>query len=271
MQVKTQRLKAASKAALIHLSASALVASLAALLVLTVWYPYPYYLLSGGRNLFLILISVDVVCGPLLTLVLYNPKKPRRELFTDLSLVVAIQLAALVYGLNVVHAARPLFLVHEAARFSVVTMGDYGDADVDEALARLDAPLRPGWFKGPATVGIRIPSDPGERQEVLLGGRDFVQHPEFYIPYDAAYRDKALVLAKPLRAFIDHYPATAEAAAEVLKQHGVALEEALFLPVQHRQDWVAVLDKSANILGFLPGDGFEVRAMPVGFRSPEGQ
>ena len=92
-------------------------ASVAALLVLWVWYPYPYGLLSGGRHLFLLLMGVDVVCGPLLTLVLFNPTKPRRELLTDMALVVCIQLAALAYGLYTAQEARPLFLVHEVDRF----------------------------------------------------------------------------------------------------------------------------------------------------------
>ena len=258
-----QRTRSALRAALVHFLGSLLVAALAAALVLWVWFPHPYDLLSGGRSLFLMLVGVDVVCGPLLTLVLFNPKKPRRELFTDMALVVLVQFAALLYGLHTAYAARPLFLVHEVDRFRVITLGDYGDADVDGAIAALDAPLRPHWLKGPVTVGTREPRDAEERQTVLMesvvGGRDFSQRPEFYVPYGAAYQTKALARAKPLEAFTARYPATAGEAAALLGRHGMAADEALFLPVLHRQDWVAVLDRSARILGFLPGDGFEVR------------
>lgn len=257
------RARAAIKAALFHFLGSLLVAALAATLVLRVWFPHPYDLLSGGRSLFLLLVGVDVVCGPLLTLVLFNPRKPRRELFTDMSLVVLVQLAALVYGLHTAYGARPLFLVHEVDRFRAITAGDYGDADVNGAIAALDAPLRPHWFKGPVTVGIRDPRNAEERRTVLLesvvGGRDFSQRPDFYVPYDAAYQAKALARAKPLQRFIAHYPALQDEAAALLARQGVALEDALFLPVVHRQEWVAVLDKSARILGFLPGDGFEAQ------------
>ena len=257
------RARAAAKAALFHFLGSLLIAALAAALVLWVWFPHPYDLLSGGRSLFLLLVGVDVVCGPLLTLVLFNPAKPRRELVTDMALVVLVQLAALAYGLHTAHGARPLFLVHEVDRFRVITAGDYGDADVTGVIAALDAPLRPRWTRGPVTVGIRKPHDAEERKTVLIesvvGGRDFSQRPDFYAPYDAAYQPKALARAKPLKAFIARYPATAGEAADVLNKHGVAADEALFLPVLHKQEWVAVLDKSARILGFLPGDGFEVR------------
>ena len=261
MTVLSQRMRVAVQAALIHFFGSVLVACLAAALVFLVWYPHPYGLLSGGRNLFLILVCVDVVCGPLLTLVLFNPQKPRRELTTDMGLVVVIQLSALIFGLHTAYEARPLFLVHEVDRFRVVTMTDYGDVDVHEPLAALPEPLQPHWLKGPVAVGIRAPKDENERREVMLdavsGGRDYAQRPDFYIPYGTATdQPRILARAKPLQGFITHNPATADAAADVLAKHGVALEDALFLPVLHRQEWVAVLDKSARILGFLPGDGF---------------
>lgn len=228
-----------------------------------IWFPHPYGLLSGGLKLFLLVVGVDVVCGPLLTLVLFNPLKLRRELFMDLSLVILIQLTALLYGLHTAYEARPLFLVHEIDRFRVITSGDWGDAPVHEAIARLDAPLRPHWLKGPATVGIRSPKNLRERSDVMLesafGGRDYSQRPEFYVPYDSAYQAKALAHAKPLQAFIHRYPAVLNNALNLLENHRVPLEDSLFLPVMHRQEWVAVLDKSAHILGFLPGDGFAVQ------------
>ena len=263
MIVIKSRARAAARAALFHFAGSLLVAVLAAALVLRVWFAYPYDLLSGGRNLFLLLVGVDVVCGPLLMLVLFNPAKPRHELFTDMALVVLIQLTALAYGLHTAYVARPLFLVHEVDRFRVITAGDWGDADVRDAIARLDASLRPQWFKGPVAVGIRDVRNTQERNDVMLesafGGRDYSQRPEFYVPYDAAYQPKALARAKPLSVFTARYPTMAADATALLGQHGVAVDEALFLPVVHRQDWVAVLDRSAHILGFLPGDGFQVQ------------
>ena len=256
------RFRAAGKAALLHFLGSSLVACLAAMLVLWVWYPHPYELLSGGRNLFLILVSVDVVFGPLLTFVLFNPRKPRTELFLDMSLVILVQLAALLYGLHAVYEARPLYLVHEVDRFRVITSGDYGDVDVRGDIAKLDDSLKPYWLKGPETVGIRNPKDGSERQDVMLesvgGGRDYSQRPDFYVPYDASYQPKALARSKPLKSFLDRYPQVIEDATALLKTHSMDLDAARFLPVIHKQDWVAVLDASARIVGFLPGDGFIV-------------
>ena len=98
--------------------------------------------------------------------------------------------------------------------------------------------------------------------ESVLGGRDYAQRPDFYVPYDAAYASKALARARPLRAFVARYPATTGTVTEILSTRNVDMADALFLPVLHKQDWIAVLDSSAHILGFVPGDGFEVPADP---------
>lgn len=256
------RIRAAIKAALFHFLGSVLVAMMAAVLVFLVWYPHPYGLLSGGLNLFLILVAVDVVCGPLLTLVLFNPRKPRREIITDMSLVILIQLAALIYGMSTVYQARPLYLVHEVDRFRVISLPDYNGEDVKEVLEELGPELRPRWTGGPRVVGIRTPENGEQRKEVMLdaltGGRDYSQRPEFYIPYDADYQPRVLARAKPLMAFTDRYPEAAEEAVDLCKRNNVPMEQAKFLPVLHKQEWVAVMDAQARILGFLPGDGFSV-------------
>lgn len=255
-------MKAASRAALFHFVGSLLVSALSAVLVFLVWYPHPYGLLSGGRQLFLILVAVDVVCGPLLTLILFSPKKPRREIVTDMSLVVMIQLAALAFGMYTAYQARPLFLVHEVDRFRVVGLPDYQGHDVSKVLEVLPAAMRPTPTSGPVTVGVRPPSSQEERQEVLFesvyGGRDYAQRPEFYVPYDSAYQVNVLGRAKPLESFLKHFPETENDAKNILKEAGVSRNDAKFLPVLHKQEWVVVMDTQARIIGFLPGDGFSV-------------
>ena len=104
----------------IHLGISVAIALLAALLVFLVWYPYPYREISGGRELFLILVSVDVVLGPLITLTIFNRAKPWRALRRDLAIVGLIQFSALCYGMWTVFVARPVHLAFEIDRFRVI-------------------------------------------------------------------------------------------------------------------------------------------------------
>ena len=250
------RFRAAARAATIHLFCSVILAVLAAVLVFGLWYPYPYRELAGGRELFLLIIMVDVVCGPLLTLVLYNPTKPRAELRRDLGLVVLIQLAALGYGLNVVKQARPVYLVHEVDRFKVITLPELDAVSV----ASLPAILQPCWISGPMTVAIRDPKNAEEQQKVLFesvqGGRDYAERPEFYLPYEGEAALKSLQRAKPLSVFLQKQPTQEAAARALLAEKRLDMAQLHYLPVVGRQDWVAVLDAQGQIQGFLKGDGF---------------
>ncbi len=251
-----QRLITASKAAGVHLLFSLFVASLAAGLVFGLWYPYPYREFAGGRALFLLVVGVDIICGPLLTMVIFNPLKPRKELFRDLLIIVFLQLAALGYGLWTVWQARPLFLVHEIDRFKVIAA-----PDVDAlALAALPPELQPHWLSGPQIVTIREADDTTEREKVLQesiqGGRDFGERPEFYIPYIGTNTLKSLKRAKPLIVFLQKWPEQQVMAKALAADKGADMAQWLYLPVVARQDWVAVLDKQGQIQGFLKGDGF---------------
>jgi hypothetical protein len=62
------------------------------------WFPPPLFFTDGGRQGLQIMIPVDLVIGPLLTFIVFNPAKPRRELIGDLSVIALVQVVALVFG-----------------------------------------------------------------------------------------------------------------------------------------------------------------------------
>jgi hypothetical protein len=107
-------------ASLAHLAISGLVAALTAGLVFAFWYPMPYRESAGGRELFMLVLGVDVVLGPLLTLIVFDVRKSRRELARDLAVIGAVQLAGLAYGLYTVEGARPVAVALEGDRLRVV-------------------------------------------------------------------------------------------------------------------------------------------------------
>jgi hypothetical protein len=253
MKINSLRFKSAVKAMGWHFAGSLLVAFLVGALVFGVWFPNPFRQLAGGTELFLLIMTVDLVCGPLLTLVLYSPTKPKRELVTDLGLVVLVQLAALAYGVWTLHVARPLYLVHEFDRFKVIAL-----ADIDATeLRKLPESLQPQLFKGTQTVGLRNASNE-EREKVMFesvqGGRDFGEHPSFYVQYETEHAAKAYAKAKPVVDFVKKHP---NKQADINKLQVAAGQELLrYLPIIARQDWVAVLNSKGEIVGYVQGDGF---------------
>jgi hypothetical protein len=253
---ESSRYKVAAKAAAAHFSLSILVALLASGLVFGLWFPGVYRDMAGGTELFLLIVTVDVVCGPLLTLVLFNPKKSKRELFLDLSLVAVVQLAALIYGLWTLWDVRPLYFPHEYDRFKVVSRNDLRGADTNS----LRTELQPGFFKGPITVGLREPKDTEERNKVLFsalsGGADYGERPDFYVPFDTNAAKKTLARSKKVKDFILRYPAQKPVLEELSRSLNQPIDQMRYLPIKARNNWIAVLSPDGQIADFVPGDGF---------------
>src|SRR5258708_32198543 len=103
----------------LHLLISVAVAAAVFALMLSLWYPGPLFEAAGGNDLLFILVGVDVVIGPLITLVIFRSGK--RGLKFDLVAIGVLQMGALVYGMHVVHLARPAFIVFVAVHVKVAS------------------------------------------------------------------------------------------------------------------------------------------------------
>ncbi len=253
------RIIASLHAGAVHLALSAVVALLAAALILNVWFPYPYRDLTGGVQLFWILVMVDVVCGPLLTTVLFNPAKSRRELFLDMSLVAFLQLAALVYGLYTANAARPVAMVFEVDRFVVVTRPEVDPDDMDQAPAQH---RHLSLLRGPQVLGSRAPRDGNEMLESVdlsIAGKEPSLRPGWWQPYELS-REDARQRMKPLAELYDAQPTASRQTIDTALQSIQTDKDALFyLPLVHRKmldSWIAILDSRADIRGYAPVGGF---------------
>jgi hypothetical protein len=245
------------KAAGVHLLLSALVAALAAVLVFAVWYPFPYAELSGGRDLFMLVVSVDVVVGPLITFAVFNLGKPRRELKRDLAVVALLQVAALVYGLWTVQLARPVHLVFEYDLFRVVHQVDIAP----ESQASIPAGLDVAPWSGPTAVALRPFSNPEEKVRYTmeaLGGNPLAARPELWRPY--AVESKAvLAAARPLPTLYKRFPDRKDQIDQAVRKAGREPQRVVFLPLLGRkaEGWTVLLDAgTADILAFLPLDSF---------------
>lgn len=107
-------------AALLHFLASLGVFALLVAVLLRAWYPAPYFSAAGGWQGLQLVAAVDLVLGPLLTLIIFSPAKSRRELTMDIGLVVSLQLAALAFGVKAVYEQRPVAVVFLDTSFYTV-------------------------------------------------------------------------------------------------------------------------------------------------------
>ncbi len=239
---------------MIHLAISAVVAVIAALLVFGLWYPGPFRLLAGGRGLFVLLISVDLVLGPVLTFAIFDVKKGWKNLSRDLAVIGLIQTAALLYGLHTVFDARPIAMVFEVDRLRLITAANVYRPELPQALpAYRSLPLT-----GPLLLGTRPTVTPAERTAALfmgLKGIDIGQRPIFWQPYKQS-ASAAVSRSRPLALLLGHYSTRKMELQRQLLEMKADEATARFLPAVARGDWVAVLDGNGRVLGYLPVDGF---------------
>lgn len=252
-------LKSRFLAAGVHLTLSLAVAALAAWLVFSLWYPYPYREISGGRDLFFIVVVVDVIMGPLLTFTVFNRSKPVGELRRDLGMIGFLQLAALTYGLWTVSIARPVHLAFEIDRFRVVHAIDIPKGEINKAPPELQ---RLPWT-GPSLLSVREFTSEKEGFEATMAalkGLPLGARPELWQSYDKA-RPQILKVTKPASDLKQRFPAQVSMIDAALKSApgGNAPNRAIgYVPLVGRDKfWTVLLDlNSAGVIAFVPIDSF---------------
>lgn len=115
------------RAFIIHLLVSLLVFSSLVVVMMLYWFPGDLFFIDGGWQGLKLVAMVDLVLGPALTLILYKPGKSR--LIMDMSIVAAIQIAALGYGFYTTHQQRTVAIVYAERGFNTLSAQDNLEAD----------------------------------------------------------------------------------------------------------------------------------------------
>jgi hypothetical protein len=201
-----------------------------------------------------VLIGVDVVCGPLLTLILANPDKSLKERCIDFGFVGLLQILALAYGFYVLYQVKPVAIVFEVDRLVLVSR-----ADVDEN-AFVSSELKPKhWWSAPALLAIRDPKDGNETLQSIqlsMQGIEPSAQPDWWAPIaegSATLKSRM----HPLQLLESKYPDNKDI-LNFLKRSKKTSNEFFYLPFTTGKvkEWVVVFDADAEIVGYLPLDGF---------------
>jgi len=215
----------------IHLGISLAIAALVGSLIYFVWYPHPYFQVAGGNALMLLIMVVDIVIGPLLTLVVY--KAGKKSLRFDLACIAALQACAFLYGFWVIAQARPIFVVAAVDRFIPIYANNLEDSDL--AQAKQPEFAARSWT-GPRLVGAKLPTDTSERKDLLFSGivgKDLEKFPKYYVPY-AEIADAMQARAKPLADLAAKSPANKAIVDQYLASGTVSIGELAYLPLHGR-------------------------------------
>jgi hypothetical protein len=234
----------------LHLVGSATALTLVLGILYLGWYHWPGWYLSGVVHVILIMIGVDVVVGPLLTLIVANSRKPVRELRRDIGIIVLTQLIALGYGTVALWSGRPLYYAFSADCLEIVQA-----SDIDASGAGKANELAPHWYSLPRWIWAPLPQDADSTQKIvagfLQGGTDVVGLPQYYQPWERGLKDLKLQLKKvdEIRYFSKKEKAT-------LKQR----LEALGFPPD-AADAIALTGRGPNLLAVVDPTSLTVRAI----------
>ncbi|MGO9513422.1 MAG: hypothetical protein ACLP2F_07230 [Steroidobacteraceae bacterium] len=167
----------------LHLLCSASVLTLTLSTLYLGWYHWPGWYLADVPRVVAVMVGVDVVIGPLLTLIVARASKPRRVLARDIAIIVTVQLIALVYGTTSLWSGRPLYYAFSESVLQMVQAYDIDAQDLDRA-RRQHVELVPHWYSLPRWIWAPLPQDPAEREEIVVGvihgGTDVIGMPHYY-------------------------------------------------------------------------------------------
>lgn len=103
-----------------HLSISLTIVIIVSILSCFYWFPFPLLFIDGTWLPLILIATVDLIIGPVLTLLLVRSSKSKKELIFDFVFIVSIQLMALSYGINKILDEKPVAIVHLNGVYHIV-------------------------------------------------------------------------------------------------------------------------------------------------------
>lgn len=171
----------------LHLLSSATVLTLVLGSLYLGWYRWPGWYLTDVTTVVLVMVCVDVVLGPTLTLITANQKKSRHVLARDIGIIVLVQLCALTYGSLQLWNGRPLYYAYSEG---VLQLVQAYDIDANEAkLGREQNPaFAPHWYSRPRWIWAPLPENPEDATKIvtstITGGDDVTSMPKYFKPWE---------------------------------------------------------------------------------------
>lgn len=145
MTINRQLVLRKLKATALHLALSLMIFFPFLYLLVFKWFPGPLFFTDGGWQGLRLMLLCDVVLGPVLTFLVFNPKKTRRALAFDFSLIGLAQLGALIYGTHAVISQRPVAVAMSSGVFQAVLADAINKQEIKpEEWARLGSG-KPYW------------------------------------------------------------------------------------------------------------------------------
>jgi hypothetical protein len=243
------------KAAGIHMAISLAIFAVALYLILVQWYPDFHFTVDGGWRGVRIMVGVDLVLGPLLTLVIFNPFKARKLIAFDLGCIAVAQLGALAWGFYAVHSQRPVAVSYYEGAFLSVTAQPLAIEKQPADYANQFSDRRP------PLVYIAEPKDDQEgaraAMQELFGQVGPHEDPFFFRRFDENWQAGIKPHAQGAEARGKEKPRFAAELPGFLAEHGGQAADYLFFPYEgHDGSCTLAFRQDGTLVGALGCERF---------------
>lgn len=240
------------QAFLSHLGISLIIFAIVLYFIIFHWYPQPFFTIDGGWQGIRLIAGVDIVLGPLLTLIVFKPGK--KGLKTDLTLIAIIQFSALVSGIYVVQNERAVAKVFQDGILNIVTGYDMRERNIS------NEDLEQYRIADAITIYLDLPDDNVQFSKLKI---DSLKKQEPLYLSTSLYKKIDSDVLKKMRLFsidVERYIKDKYSDRELklfhafLKKHNASNKDFLFLAIKARFKYgiVALNPDTFEFVGVLP-------------------
>lgn len=211
---------------LIHLGLSAIIFLVLLYFIVFHWYPQPFFATDGGWEGVRLITGVDLVLGPMLTLIVYKLGKPGLKL--DLTLIGVTQVIALAAGTWLVHGERIALASYANGAFYTLT---------PEQVEMIGGPAREisrTMDHKPPISYVRLPDNPREKKSMLnqamLQGMLPYHLADRHEPYGPQHLPTIMAAGTDPAQISKKIPGFATRLEALLQQHGGGTQDYVFVP-----------------------------------------
>ena len=120
----------------VHMAISLVIFFILLVCITQYWYPGILFDTGNGWKAIGMIVGIDLVLGPLLTLIVFNHNKS--SLKFDLAIIALVQTAALVYGTWTIYTSHPLAIAHINTSFVTLHANAQNAAQIKERINLLN-------------------------------------------------------------------------------------------------------------------------------------
>lgn len=233
----------------LHFFSSSVILFALYLVISQILYPDSLFIGAQAFDMFKILVPIDLILGPFIMLIIFNPNKSNLKF--DVSCVLLFQIAFFLFGAWTLYTARPAFMVFTKDAFYLATANQIDPTYLAKAK---DRRFQKVPILGPEWVAARSDLKNHEEVDVMLSmafGFGIQHFPQHYLPIDSKKQQEILNQAKPIEKLSG---LSKEVADNLHKFKNSNLDQqVLFMPLFTKQStlYVAINGKSGKILKIL--------------------